>query len=102
MEVALVIFQVLISLMIVIVVLLQKGKGAGMGATFGGGVTSSVWGPKGPVTFLSKLTVILMVLFFANSIALTIIMGKPRFSQAVEEASKMKVESVNGSRGETN
>ncbi len=97
MEVALVIIQVLISLLIVVAVLLQKGKGAGMGATFGGGVTSSVWGPKGPVTFLSKLTVILMILFFANSLMLAVVMGKPKFSRAVEEASKIQVESVNAS-----
>lgn len=89
MEVFLIVVQSILAILIVLVVLLQKGKGADMGVTFGGGVTSSIWGPKGPTTFLAKLTVILMVLFFLNSLTLTIMMGKPRFSKAVEEASKV-------------
>ena len=52
-------------------VLLQHGKGADMGAAFGGGASGSLFGASGSANFLSRTTAILAALFFATSVALT-------------------------------
>ncbi|BAT71694.1 preprotein translocase subunit SecG [Thermosulfidibacter takaii ABI70S6] len=86
METALIVLHVIVCLLLIVAVILQKGKGAEMGAAFGVGSSSAVFGPKGPTPFLAKVTVVLAIVFFVNSIALTIIVGKPRFVKAVEKA----------------
>ena len=56
---------------IVILVLLQQGKGADMGAAFGGGGSSqSLFGSRGSATFLSRVTAILALIFFATALGL--------------------------------
>ncbi len=65
----LVIVQVFVSIMLIMIVLLQTGKGAGMGAAFGGG-TQTMFGGRGPTTFIHKLTTIMAVLFLVLSITL--------------------------------
>ncbi len=95
METALIVLHVIVCLLLIVVVILQKGKGAEMGAAFGVGASSAVFGPKGPTPFLAKATVVLAVIFFINSIALTILVGKPKYVKAVEKAiPEVKVEKV--------
>ena len=56
---------------IVVLVLLQQGKGADMGAAFGGGGSSqSLFGSRGAATFLSRVTAILALIFFATALGL--------------------------------
>ncbi|HOI09022.1 MAG TPA: preprotein translocase subunit SecG [Myxococcota bacterium] len=66
----LVAFHVVVSLLLVVMILLQPGKGGGMGAVFGGGSSTSVFGGRGATTILSKGTGILAALFFVLSIAI--------------------------------
>ena len=61
---------VIISLFLVIVVLLQPGKGEGMGAAFGGSSTCSVFGGRGASTVLTKMTTGSAVLFMVLSVLL--------------------------------
>lgn len=69
MSIILLVVHVILALGIITLVLLQKGKGASEGASFGGGA-SSVFGASGSSNFLSKSTAILATLFFINSLAL--------------------------------
>ncbi len=69
MSIILLVVHVILALAIITLVLLQKGKGASEGASFGGGATS-VFGASGSSNFLSKSTAILATLFFINSLAL--------------------------------
>ena len=56
---------------IVVLVLLQQGKGADMGAAFGGGGSSqSLFGSRGSATFLSRVTATLALIFFATALGL--------------------------------
>ena len=55
---------------IVILVLLQRGKGADMGAAFGGGSSQSVFGSQGSATFLSRITAGLAAVFFISGLSL--------------------------------
>ena len=73
MQQILLIAQFFIAIVLVILVLVQRGKGADMGAAFGSGASSTVFGSKGSMGFLMKLTFFFGALFFATSIALTYI-----------------------------
>lgn len=63
--------HVLFCLAIIALVLLQQGKGADVGAAFGSGSANSMFGSRGPASFLFKLTVLFAVLFFVTSVSLT-------------------------------
>lgn len=67
------IIQILICIALVTLVLLQQGRGADAGASFGGGSSGSLFGSRGPASFLSRMTGMLAALFFANSLALAYI-----------------------------
>jgi preprotein translocase subunit SecG len=71
MEILILIIHVLAALAIIGLVLLQHGKGADVGAAFGGGASGSVFGASGSANFLSRTTAILAVVFFATSLGLT-------------------------------
>lgn len=66
----LLIIQIVISVGIIVLVLMQQGKGADAGAAFGSGASGTVFGAQGSANFLSRTTAILATLFFLNSIAL--------------------------------
>ena len=65
----LVVIHVLVSVMLIMVVLLQSGKGAGMGAAFGGG-SQTLFGARGQTTFMHKLTAGMAILFMTMSVVL--------------------------------
>jgi preprotein translocase subunit SecG len=71
MEQIIIVIHVLVSLCIIGLVLIQHGKGADAGATFGGGASNTMFGSQGPMPFLMKLTCVLVAIFFANSLALS-------------------------------
>ncbi|MBI4126623.1 MAG: preprotein translocase subunit SecG [Deltaproteobacteria bacterium] len=54
---------------LVVVILLQAGKGADIGAAFGG-ASQTVFGSRGPATFLAKMTAIAAILFLVTSLSL--------------------------------
>ena len=62
--------HVLLALMIIGLVLLQRGKGAEAGAGFGSGASGTVFGARGTSTLFSKLTGIFAGLFFVTSLTL--------------------------------
>ena|ERR1700719_969633 len=62
--------HVLLALMIIALVLLQRGKGAEAGAGFGSGASGTVFGARGTSTLFSKLTAIFAGLFFVTSLSL--------------------------------
>ena len=73
---ALMVVQVGSALAIILLVLLQQGKGADMGAAFGSGASGSVFGASGSANFLSHATAVLAFVFFSATIAITWIGNK--------------------------
>ena len=65
------IVHVIIAVTIVVLVLLQHGKGADMGAAFGSGSAGSLFGASGAANFLSRSTGVCAAMFFATCLALT-------------------------------
>ena len=62
--------QVLSALAMIGLVLVQHGKGADMGASFGSGASGSLFGATGSANFLSRSTAVAATLFFASTLAL--------------------------------
>ncbi len=65
-----VILHIIVCLALICIVLLQHGKGAGIGAAFGGS-SQTVFGSTGAAPFLAKLTAVAAILFMCTSLALT-------------------------------
>ena len=66
-----VVLQVISAVAIIVLVLLQHGKGADMGAAFGGGASGSLFGATGSANFLSRSTAVASTIFFCATLALT-------------------------------
>ena len=64
------VFHLLAAVALVVMVLLQQGKGAEAGASFGAGASNTVFGSQGSATFLSKVTGILAATFFLTALGL--------------------------------
>ena len=66
----LLVFHVITAIIIVVLILLQKGKGADMGSAFGAGASGTMFGSKGSANFLSRSTAVLATIFFITSLTL--------------------------------
>lgn len=80
-----IILHVLVCFVLIIVVLLQTGKGASMGAAFGGGSSQTLFGSRGAATFLNKATTILAIIFMLTSLSLAVISVKKGGSIVLED-----------------
>jgi len=67
------VLHVLVCLILILVVLLQSGKGADLAGAFGGGATQTAFGSRGPASFLSKLTTVSAILFMATCLTLSLL-----------------------------
>lgn len=73
MENLLLIVHVIIALAIIGLIMIQQGKGAEMGASFGSGASQTVFGAAGTGNFFSRTTAILVAVFFATSLVLAML-----------------------------
>ena len=70
------VLQVLSALGLIVLVLLQHGKGADMGAAFGSGASGSLFGASGSANFLSRTTAVMATVFFVCTLALAFLSNK--------------------------
>jgi preprotein translocase subunit SecG len=73
MEIVILVVHALLALGIIGLILLQQGKGADAGASFGGGASQTVFGSSGSGNFMSRSTAMLATAFFVTSFALAVI-----------------------------
>jgi preprotein translocase subunit SecG len=66
----LIVIQVICAASIIVLILLQHGKGADMGAAFGSGASGSLFGASGSANFLSRTTAVLAAIFFVTTIGM--------------------------------
>ena len=78
--------HVLVSVFLILVILLQAGKGGGMGAAFGGAGAQTVFGGRGAQTFLGKVTSVAAAIFMITSLALSYQSSQSRSVVAREAA----------------
>lgn len=76
MSLVITVVHIMACIVLIVVVLLQRGKGAEMGAVFGGGGSNTVFGSRGATSFLSKLTTWCTVIFFITSLSLAYIASR--------------------------
>jgi len=65
--------QIIAALVMIGLVLIQHGKGADMGASFGSGASGSLFGATGSANFLSRSTAVCAAVFFASTLALSLV-----------------------------
>lgn len=97
MFIALAILHVLVCVFLILVVLLQSGRGGGMGAAFGGG-TQAVFGGGGAASFLSKLTAISAGIFMLTSISLAWLSSSASGERSLREAAQQTHERAKARR----
>jgi preprotein translocase subunit SecG len=74
------ILHVVVSLALILIVLLQTGKGAEMGAGFGGGSNQTIFGSRGAASFLSKVTTGAAIMFMLTSLTLAYLTSRQNSS----------------------
>ena len=85
----LVVVQVIAAIALIVLVLLQQGKGADAGAAFGSGASSTVFGARGSANFLSRTTAWLAAVFFSVSLALAYVVHGQSAPKSVVDSVKM-------------
>ena len=96
MNILLVALHVIVCFALIIIVLLQSGKGAEMGASFGASGSQSVFGAGGGNTFMSKLTTSAAIIFMLTSLSLAFISGKSGSASIMSSAPKAKPAPMGG------
>ena len=88
----LLVLHVMVCLVLILVVLLQRGKGSDMGAALGGGGSNTVFGGRGAGNFLTKLTTASAVGFMLTSLSLSYLTAQEerilQFDEAIEQAAE--------------
>ena len=64
------VIHILVCIILIVIILLQPGKGGDLGSVFGGGSSDSVFGSSGALPFLAKLTRLLAIIFVITSLSL--------------------------------
>jgi len=72
---AVVVLHIVVSIALILIILLQTGKGSDIGAVFGGGSSQTLFGSSGPTSFLGKLTAGAAVIFMLTSLFLAYFAG---------------------------
>jgi preprotein translocase subunit SecG len=85
MEAILLTVHYLICFFLIVAILLQVGKGADIGAVFGG-ASQTVFGGRGPTTFLSKMTAVVAMMFLVTSITLAHISKTRSMGSVIDKA----------------
>lgn len=91
MSLLVIIIHVVVCIALIMIVLLQTGKGADMGAAFGGGASQTLFGTTGASTFLSKATTAAAIIFMLTSLVLAYMASdRPAGSIMPDEPSSME------------
>ena len=93
MTILLIIVHIIVCIALIMIVLLQTGKGADMGAAFGGGSSQTLFGSTGASTFLSKATTAAAIVFMITSLGLAYLSTHRTGGQSVVTETPPPVES---------
>ena len=84
------VIHIIVSIILVIAVLLQVGKGASIGSTFGSSSSQTLFGSAGPATFLTKVTGVCAAVFMLTSLYLTYNASKSRSASVMSDMPVVK------------
>ncbi len=83
MDTLVLVLHITVALFLIVVVLLQAGKGASIGAAFGGS-SQTVFGARGPASFLGKITTAAAAMFMITSLILSMLSGGSSSSSVID------------------
>ena len=92
MSILLIFIHVVVCIALIMIVLLQTGKGADMGAAFGGGSSQTLFGSTGATTFLSKMTTGAAIVFMLTSLTLAYVSTHRRSGSIMPDQTPAVVE----------
>jgi preprotein translocase subunit SecG len=87
------VMHVIICVALILIVLLQAGKGADMGAAFGG-ASQTVFGSSGPAGFLNKMTTVVAIVFMITSLSLGYFAGRGSVRSVIEQPQPQPIENT--------
>jgi preprotein translocase subunit SecG len=82
--------HILVSVLLIISILLQAGKGSDLGAVFGGSGSQALFGTAGPMDFIKKATIVLVALFMVISLFLGYVVKVKPSTSVMSSSSKSK------------
>ena len=86
MSILVMVLHIIVCIALIMIVLLQTGKGADMGAAFGGGSSQTLFGSTGASTFLGKATTVAAVIFMLTSLTLAYMSGGQPSKSLMDDA----------------
>ncbi len=97
-----VVLHIAMCLLLVSIILLQPGKGADAASAFGGGMTSTVFGPRGPTNLLQQATTVIAVMFMVTSVTLALYSRQSTSTgdEAFEKLRQEQLEKLGTGKGE--
>lgn len=96
MHTLIVILHIVVSVALILVILLQTGKGSDIGAVFGGGSSQTLFGSTGPTSFLSKLTAGAAIVFMLTSLFLAYFSGRGPSTSIMKGGAPAPVQTMPG------
>ena len=87
MRLIVVLLHVTVCIALILIVLLQRGKGADMGAAFGGS-SQAIFGSTGATSFMHKITAAAAIVFMLTSLSLALLFGRGSSSSIMEDVSR--------------
>jgi len=84
------IIHIFVCFLLIMIVLLQTGKGADIGAAFGGGSSQTLFGSAGPAGFLAKITTFIAIIFMITSIGLAYLSSHRSGASVMKETTPKK------------
>jgi len=97
MQLIIIAVHLLVCIALILIVLLQRGKGANMGAVFGGS-SQAVFGGAGATSFLHKVTVAAAIIFMLTSLGLAFLFGKGKTSSIMKGVSQTQQQTTQQSK----
>jgi len=98
MKLILIIIHISVCVALILIVLFQRGKGASMGAAFGGS-SQTVFGSSGATSFLHKITAAAAVIFMLTSLTLAFLFGKGATSSIMKGVTQTQVPAAEQTEG---
>jgi len=96
MHTLIVVLHIVVSVALILVILLQTGKGSDIGAVFGGGSSQTLFGSTGPTSFLSKLTAGAAIVFMLTSLFLAYFSGRGPSTSIMKSGAPAPVQTMPG------
>jgi preprotein translocase subunit SecG len=100
MSILIVTLHIIVCVALILIVLLQTGKGADMGAAFGGGGSQTLFGSTGASTFLGKATTVAAIVFMITSLVLAYVSSN-RSGGSIMKDGKVPVEQTAKTAGDS-